>query len=126
MTRSSLAELQSLDDSPFFSLFFEEKNLSSRKVILLPSLFHLQVELLDDGGGFSVDLDGSVPARIGNPVETPEISPDPLLKSVEVLPFILVRSGDARKVKGEVFVLEGLLSSVQSLIYFLFFRTLAG
>jgi hypothetical protein len=71
-------------------------------------------------------LDGSVPTGIGNPIEGFEISLDPLLKSVNVFLLILIGLGDAREVKREVPFLEGLLSSTQSLIDFLFFRNLAG
>jgi hypothetical protein len=95
-------------------------------VILFLSFFHFQVKLLDDRRGFSIDLDGSVPAGIGNPIEGFEISLDPLLKSDNVFLLILIGVGDAREVKGEVPFLEGLLSSTQRVIDFLFFRNLAG
>jgi hypothetical protein len=48
------------------------------------------------------------------------------LKSVKVFLFILIGSGDTREVKGEVSFLEGLLSSVQSLINPLFLGNLTG
>jgi hypothetical protein len=71
-------------------------------------------------------LYGSVPAGISNPIKRFEISLDTVLESVNVFFLILISFGDASEVKGEIPFLESLLSSIQSLIDFLFFRNLAG
>jgi len=99
-------------NSPLLLLFFEEEGLFSGVVLLFLSFSHFQVKLLDDGRSFSVDLNRSVPAGIGNPVEGFEISFDPLPKSGKILLLVLIGIGDAREVKGEVPFLKGLLSSV--------------
>jgi hypothetical protein len=120
------SESESLNNSPFFPLFLEKEDLFSGIVILFLSFFHFQVKLLGDRRGFSIELDGSIPVGIGDPIEGFEISLDPLLKSGKVLFLVLIGRGDAREIKGEVFGLEGLLSSIQDLIDFLFFGNLAG
>jgi hypothetical protein len=63
------------------------------------------MKLLDDCCGFSIDLDGSVPAGIGNPIESFKISIDPLSKSVKVFLLILIIFRDTGKVKGEISLL---------------------
>jgi len=125
-TSDLLFHLQSFDDLPLPPLFLQEEDFLSGIAILFLSFFYFQGESLDDRRGFSVDLHGSVPARVGNPIEGFEISLDPLLKSGNVFLLVLISFGDAREVKGEVPFLEGLLSSTQSLKDFLFFRNLAG
>jgi hypothetical protein len=71
-------------------------------------------------------LDGSVPIGVGNPIKGFEISLDALRQPVKVFFLILIGSGDAGEVKREVSFLEGLLSSIQSLIDFFFLGNLAG
>jgi hypothetical protein len=74
-----LFQLQSLYDLPLPPLFFQEEDFLSGIAILFLSSFYFQGESLDDCRGFSVNLHGSVPAGVGNPIKGFEISLDPLL-----------------------------------------------
>jgi hypothetical protein len=121
-----LFQLQALDDLPLPPLLFQEEDFLAGIVILLLSFFYFQGEPLGDGRAFSVDLYGPVPTGVGNPIKGFEISADPLLKSGNVLFLVLIGLGDTREVKGKVSFLESLLSSIQNLMDFLFFRNLAG
>ena len=95
--------LQPLDNSPLLTLFLQKEGLFPRIAIFFLSFFHFQLELLDSGRHFSVDLNRSVPIGIGNPVEGLKVSFDSLLKSVKVLLFILIGPGNAGEVEGQVF-----------------------
>jgi len=84
------------------------------------------MKLLDGYRCFSIDLNGSVPAGIGNLIESFKISINPLFRSVKVFLLILIVFRDAGEVKGKVSFLYGLLPSIQNLIDFFFFGNLAG
>jgi hypothetical protein len=71
-------------------------------------------------------LDGSVPVVILDPVEGVKIDLHPLSKLRKISIPILIVFGDAGKIKGEVFLFEGLSPLIQGLTDLFFFGGLAG
>jgi hypothetical protein len=93
---------------------------------LLPSLLHLQVELLDHRRFLPFNLHGAIPATVCDPIKGLKITSDSVSKAVKILALILIRFGNAGDVEGEVFFVEGLCPSIQDLLDSLFVRSSTG
>ena len=93
---------------------------------LLSSPFNVQMKLLNGRGRLTVDLDGPVPVVIFNQVKVAEIGSNCPPKMSEVPVLILIIPGKTGKIKGEVFLIEGLSPLVQGLTDPFLLRTMTG
>jgi len=79
-------------------------------LILISFLFHLDPKLLSGRRVDSVDLDGSIPSAVINPIKTLKIPADSILELLKIFFFVLIVFGNTGEIKREILLLKGFCS----------------